>query len=90
MRVWGIIGFLFLLYALYNLSKNLAIINQNKNKIFVMITILLFLFSNPIARDPIFLMMVYFPLFILTKKNVLINIYSLIEAKSNEVNLGYD
>lgn len=76
LRMWGIIGFLLLIYTLYNLSNRLSTIYQNKNKIFVMITILLFLFSNPIARDPTFLMLVYFPLFIMTKKNVVINIYN--------------
>jgi hypothetical protein len=80
LRMWGIIGLLFLIYSLYNFSKRLSIIYRNQNKIFIMITIFLFLFSNPIERDPIFLIIVYFPLFILTKESVNANIYNFMIA----------
>ena len=79
---WGIFGIVFLLYSLYKLSSKLSYFYRNKNKIFVMITVLLFLFSNPIEREPIFLMLIYLPLYILTPQNIMINFYKLMVIKN--------
>ena len=74
-RMWGVFGFIFLLYALYALSKRLSIIYFCKNKLFPITTILLFFFSNPIEREPILLMLGYYSIFVLTKKEVYTHIY---------------
>jgi len=75
-RMWGIFGILFLLWSLFNLSSRLSLIFGNRNKVFLLIVVLIFLFSNPIERDPLFMMILYLPLFVLTEKITLFTTYN--------------
>lgn len=70
LSIWGLAGFIYLILSINNLSNKLSIKYHTKQKMFIMMTILLFLFSNPIEREPTFLMLLYFPAFILRKTNL--------------------
>lgn len=58
---WGLIGIAFLVYIFRELPKTFTRNNLTKSKWIFSLSTLLFLFSNPIERQPIFLMIMFMP-----------------------------
>lgn len=65
---WGLLGIFFLVYIFNKIPYVFTINNNVKSKWVFSMSILLFLFSNPIERQPVLLMLLFFPFIRINRK----------------------